>query len=57
MEEIAKNLKEKIEAFKAELDKNVAGNKAAGGRARKLSSELTTLLKEYRKVSVAEAKK
>ena len=38
----------------AQVDKN---NKAAGTRARKAALELTKLLKEFRKVSVEEAKK
>lgn len=43
-------------AFLADAEKNVAGNKAAGVRARKASLELEKLLKEFRKVSVAESK-
>ena len=38
----------------AQVEKN---NKAAGTRARKAALELTKLLKEFRKVSVEEAKK
>lgn len=38
----------------AQVDKN---NKAAGTRARKAALELTKLLKEFRKISVEEAKK
>ena len=41
------------EAFLADAEKNVAGNKAAGARARKVSLELEKLMKEFRKVSVA----
>jgi hypothetical protein len=37
-----------------QVEKN---NKAAGTRARKAALELTKLLKEFRKVSVDEAKK
>ena len=33
------------------------GNKAAGTRARKTSSELEKLMKEFRKVSLEESKK
>ena len=38
----------------AQVEKN---NKAAGTRARKAALELSKLLKEFRKVSVEEAKK
>ena len=51
-----KELVEKIDAlyaaFKLDADKNVAGNKAAGVRARKASLEIEKALKEYRKASV-----
>ena len=40
------------EEFRINAEKNVAGNKAAGVRARKISLELGLLLKEYRKESV-----
>lgn len=52
MEELANKIKETAADFFTELDKNLAGNKAAGLRARKASLELDKLLKEYRKVSV-----
>lgn len=55
-------MKEKVEkiaalaaAFMADAEKCVAGNKAAGARARKASLELQDLLKEFRKESVKEA--
>lgn len=55
-----KELVEKINAlcaeFAAEAAKNVAGNKAAGTRARKASLEIEKAMKEFRKVSVAESK-
>ena len=44
------------EEFRVNAEKNVAGNKAAGVRARKISLELGELLKEYRKESVANDK-
>ena len=51
-----KNLIEKMdslyESFKADANKNVAGNKAAGVRARKASLEIAKLCKEYRLKSV-----
>ena len=57
-----KALVEKIAAEFAEYAKNaeaqvVKGNKAAGARARKAALELMKDLKEFRKISVAEAKK
>lgn len=52
MEELAKKINEVIADFTANLEKNLAGNKAAGARARKASLELEKLMKEYRKVSV-----
>lgn len=55
-----KELVEKINAawagFAENADKNLAGNKAAGTRARKASLELEKLLKEFRKVSVEAGK-
>ena len=51
-----KDLVGKIIALSEELrvnaEKNVAGNKAAGLRARKISLELGLLLKDFRKESV-----
>ncbi|MBO7077837.1 MAG: histone H1 [Bacteroidales bacterium] len=57
-----KALLEKIYAEAAAFGKDAAlqmnkGNKAAGARARKAALELMKDLKEFRKVSVAEAKK
>ncbi len=57
-----KNLVPKINAEIENLQKNIQlqlekGNKAAGTRARKAALELNKLLKEFRKVSVEEAKK
>ena len=45
-----------FEEFRVNAEKNVAGNKAAGLRARKISLELGVLLKDYRKESVANDK-
>ena len=58
-------MKALVDQIKAEYEvfaKNAAaqvekGNKAAGTRARKAALELCKLLKEFRKVSVEEAKK
>ncbi|PIF45295.1 histone H1-like protein Hc1 [Chryseobacterium sp. 52] len=57
-----KLLLEKIEAEIANFKADAAlqaekGNKAAGTRARKSALELGKLFKEFRKVSVEEAKK
>lgn len=56
-----KELVEKINAEIATFQENaeaqvVKGNKAAGARARKAALELMKDLKEFRKVSVEEAK-
>ena len=56
-----KELVEKINAESAAFQENaeaqvVKGNKAAGARARKAALELMKDLKEFRKVSVEEAK-
>ena len=45
-----------LEDFKANHEKNAAGNKAAGTRARKAATELKKLLTEYRKVSIEASK-
>ena len=57
-----KNLVETINAQIALFQANAAAqveknNKAAGTRARKAALQLSKLLKEFRKVSVKEAKK
>lgn len=50
--------REELDAFVVNADAQVEkGNKAAGARARKAALELMKDLKEFRKVSVAEAKK
>lgn len=58
MKTLVEQINAQIAAFQenaaAQVEKN---NKAAGTRARKAALELTKLLKEFRKVSVAEAKK
>lgn len=58
MKELVATINAQIEEFQ----KNAAaqaekGNKAAGTRARKAALELTKSLKEFRKVSVEDAKK
>ncbi len=58
MKNLVDQINAQIEVFAvnaaAQVEKN---NKAAGTRARKAALELTKLLKEFRKVSVVEAKK
>ena len=56
MEQIVKNINELTAAFAADAEKAVAGNKAAGCRARKISLEIEKALKSFRKISVEAAK-
>jgi len=46
-----------IETFQKESTAHAEGNKAAGGRARKATLELTKLFKDFRKESIEQAKK
>ena len=58
MRELVNQIKEQIDVFMANADLQVEkNNKAAGTRARKAALELSKLLKDFRKVSVEEAKK
>ncbi len=58
MKALVEKINANLEAFKANAEAQVIkGNKAAGSRARKAALELMKDLKEFRKVSVAEAKK
>ena len=58
MEDLVKKIKENIDLFVANADAQVSkNNKAAGARACKAALELMKDLKEFRKVSVEEAKK
>ena len=58
MKDLVKKIEENMEFFKVNDDAQVAkGNKAAGARARKAALDLMKDLKEFRKVSVEEAKK
>lgn len=57
-----KNLVENLNQLFADFSKDAAsqlesGNKAAGTRARKTSLAIEKALKEFRKVSIGEAKK
>ena len=58
MKTLVENIAAQYEAFAKDAGLQVEkNNKAAGTRARKAALELTQLLKEFRKVSVEEAKK
>ena len=58
MKELVNQIKEQIDVFMANADLQVEkNNRAAGTRARKAALELSKLLKDFRKVSVEEAKK
>ncbi len=58
MKALVEKINANIEAFKLNAEAQVVkGNKAAGARARKIALDLMKDLKEFRKVSVEEAKK
>ncbi|NJX17643.1 histone H1 [Salinimicrobium sp. CDJ15-81-2] len=58
MKRLIENIQTTYENFQKEATAQLEdGNKSAGTRARKSSLELEKLLKEFRKVSVAESKK
>ena len=58
MKNLVDQINAQIEVFSANASVQVEkNNKAAGTRARKAALELTKLLKEFRKISVEEAKK
>jgi len=57
MKELLEQITAEIETFQKESQAHAEGNKAAGGRARKSTLELTKLFKDYRKVTVEAAKK
>lgn len=58
MKALVEKINANIEAFKVNAEAQVVkGNKAAGARARKAALELMKDLKEFRKISVDEAKK
>ena len=58
MKELVKKIEETMDLFKVNAEAQVVkGNKAAGARARKAALDLMKDLKEFRKVSVEEAKK
>lgn len=49
---IVESINSLVDSIKADNEKNLTGNKAAGARARKKSVELCKLLKTFRAVSV-----
>lgn len=58
MKDLVKKIEENVNLFTENAEAQVVkGNKAAGARARKAALELMKELKEFRKVSVADAKK
>ncbi len=58
MKELVEKINASAKLFAEEAGKQVEkGNKAAGARARKEALELIKALKDFRKVSVEEAKK
>lgn len=58
MNDILTSINETFTAFTADADAQLTkGNKAAGTRARKASLAIEKLLKEFRKASIAAAKK
>lgn len=52
MQETLEAIKAEFEQFLADAEKRLAGNKAAGTRSRKSSTQLGNLLKTWRKVSI-----
>ncbi|WP_423819691.1 histone H1 [Salinimicrobium sp. TIG7-5_MAKvit] len=58
MKDLLENIQSTFESFQTDANTQLNdGNKSAGTRARKSSLELEKLLKEFRKVSIAESKK
>ena len=58
MKDLIGNIQSTFESFQTDANAQLEdGNKSAGTRARKSSLELEKLLKEFRKVSIAESKK
>lgn len=58
MKALVEKINANMDAFKVNAAAQVVkGNKAAGARARKAALELMKDLKEFRKISVGEAKK
>jgi len=51
MEELFEKLNDKVAEFQAQARKAINGNKSAGARSRKLSLEISALMKQWRTVS------
>lgn len=56
MEDLYKQISELVVEFEVEHEAHVAGNKAAGRRARKAIGEVKKLITEYKRASVAHDK-
>jgi len=54
--ELFTEIDKEFSEFRLAHDKSASGNKSAATRARKSSSVLTKLMKEYRSISVSEGK-
>ena len=52
VQKIVDSINEQVEAFRADAEEAVKGNKSAARRARKATLKLSELGKEFRKVSV-----
>lgn len=58
MKELLEKIEVAVASFKTDATSQVeTGNKAAGTRARKASLEVEKMMKEFRKVSLAESAK
>ena len=58
MKKLVEKINAEIELFQKNAEAQVVkGNKAAGTRARKAALNISKLMKDFRKVSVEEAKK
>ena len=58
MKELVEQINAEIAAFQKNAEAQIVkGNKAAGTRARKAALNICKLMKDFRKVSVEEAKK
>ena len=56
MKELVEKLNAAWAVFAENADKQLAGNKAAGARARKASLEIEKALKEFRRLSIEAGK-
>jgi len=58
MKELLEKINSEIALFQSNAEAQVAkGNKAAGTRARKAALNIAKLMKDFRKISIEEAKK